>query len=440
VAVLLTHAAAGQKVALTLHTTGSALGTVASVSLIPLGHKIARRYIRTGELVRKYGRPIGRATRHIREGEHVHDHNLASLTRADPLESPEVVKSATWLRESLIALSEAGGMSPNVAADFADALWEANLRGVETHGVRRLQPYLERIAAGGVDPRAEPTVERRGALLLVDGRNGVGHHVAAVAADRAADLAREMGVSLALIRNSNHFGFAGYYATRIAAQGAIGLATSNGQVLIAPPGGLRALFSNNPLAIAAPRGEDDFMELDLATSVTSRAKIALAAQRGDPISEGLATDSDGNETTDASAALTGYLLPMGGEKGFALLFALEVLTGVLSGGAYADMVSSKESAPGAPEKVSQLVAAVHIETSIGCDVFERRFLDLIDRLRGTPVKADTQTPRYPGQRRWELRRRRLKDGVPLSIRDYQQLLNVGRSYGISLDEKTDRSE
>lgn len=434
VATVLARVTIGEEVILASSDTGTTVERITAVGDIPIGHKIARRDIGSGEPVIKYSRPIGRTVRAIKRGEHVHSHNLISLSGTAEDTAPEVlIRPADWLKRTLVSLSEAGGMSSNGAANFADALWEANLRGVETHGVRRLEPYLERIAEGGVDPRAEPEIEHRAGLLLVDGNNGVGHHVAAVAADRAAELARETGVALALICNSNHFGFAGYYATRIAAKGCIGLATSNGQMMIAPPGGLEALFSNNPVAIAAPIEADEFLELDLATSVTSRAKIAMAAERGEPIVMGLATDAEGRDTTDARAAVEGNLLPMGGEKGFAFLFALEVLTGILSGGAYADQISSKEFAPSTPEKLSQLVAAIDIELCLGLDRFSRRLQDMIGRLKGSRLKADAPPVRYPGQRRWKLRNQRLKEGVPLAVDEYKQLLAVGLSYGLSLE-------
>lgn len=436
VATLIAGAEKGQEVALSLAATGQELGALAALANIPFGHKIALSAKKPGEILRKYGQPIGRAVCEIAAGDHVHNHNLASLTGEDrgPSLAPAVVKPAEWLRRVLLDLSLAGGMPLPVAQNFAEALWEANLRGVETHGVRRIKPYLERIASGGVDARADPRIERKGSLLLVDGQNAVGHHVASVASDAVSRLAKELGVALALIRNSNHFGFAGYYATRIAAHGQLGVATSNGQVLVAPPGALRPIFSNNPLAIAAPTGRGDFLELDMANSVTSRAKIAMAAEHGEPIPKGLATDEQGNDTEDAKKALKGSLLPLGGEKGFALLFALEVLTGVLSGGAYADQVSSKETAPDSPERVSQIVAAIDLGLALGGDEFTARLQDLIVRLGSLPLHPEAAPLRYPGQRRWELRRRRLEEGVPLSEGDYQELVFLADRLGVTLPE------
>ena len=146
------------------------------------------------------------------------------------------------------------------------------------------------------------------------------------------------------------FGRGGRLATRIAAQGQLGIVTSNGQICVAPAGATQPLLSNNPLAIAAPLAEPGaFLELDLATSITSRANIVAAARTVAALPAGLAQDAAGHPTRDPAQALAGSLLAFGGPKGFGLLLALEALTGVLAGGAFADQVSSKEAAPEAPE-------------------------------------------------------------------------------------------
>ena len=156
---------------------------------------------------------------------------------------------------------------------MAAAMTEAHLRGVETHGLRRLRPYLSRIRSGGVDPKAQPAMEQRGALIMIDGRNGIGHYVAAGATEAVSAVAQEFGVGIALVRNSNHFGFAGYYATLIAEHGLIGIVISNGQVCVGPEGATKALLSNNPLAIAAPTGRNDaFLEIGLGNECNVAGK------------------------------------------------------------------------------------------------------------------------------------------------------------------------
>jgi len=302
---------------------------------------------------------------------------------------------------------------------------------VETHGLRRLRSYVMRIRSGGVDAKAQPAIDRRQALLMIDGRNAIGHYVATDAAKAVSAAARQFGVALALVRNSNHFGFAGYYATLIAEQGQIGIVTSNGQVCVAPEGATKALLSNDPLAIAAPTGRDDaFLELDLAMSVTSRANVVAAAKSGVVLPPGWAQDSEGCATRDAAAALAGSLLAFGGGKGFALLVALEAITGVLAGGAYADQVSSKEAAPNAPEGTAHTMIAIDLGQSIGGEAYAKRLDDMLDRLRKLPTSADAEAIRYPGERRWQLRRERLRDGIPLSPADLTDVLALAKELGI----------
>ena len=435
VAAVLDDAAAGARVAVTLNSSGDMVREIAARQPIPFGHKIAVRQLSSNEKIRRYGQPIGAALTNIAEGEHVHTHNMRSLLSPAVTAAGSVaaVRSA-WLQGLSKAILESAGAIPEAAGAMAEALTEAHLRGVETHGFRRLRPYLSRIRCGGVDAMAHPHVVSNDAILTIDGRNGIGHYVATRAAAAVAELARNHGVALALVRNSNHFGFAGYYATRIAGEGQIGIVTSNGQVCVGPEGAKRPLLSNNPLAIAAPtRRAGAFLELDLATSVTSRANIVAAAASGILLPQGWAQDREGKPTRDAKAALDGSLLAFGGAKGFALLFALEAITGVLSGGAYADQVSSKEAAPSAPEGTVHMMIAVDLRKAIGPDAFLDRLDDLITRLADLPMSSEAPA-RYPGQRRWQLRRERIRAGIPLPAGELDDLIALAKEAGIDVPE------
>jgi L-2-hydroxycarboxylate dehydrogenase (NAD+) len=202
-------------------------------------------------------------------------------------------------------------------------------------------------------------------------------------------------------------------------------------VCVAPEGASKALLSNNPLAIAAPTERNDaFLEMDLATSVTSRANVVESAKSGTPLPAGWAQDSGGNATRDPTAALAGSLLAFGGSKGFALLVALEAITGVLTGGSYADQVSSKESSPNAPEGTAHTMIAIDLEKAIGGKHYERRLDDMFNRLRNLPTGVNATALRYPGERRWQLRRQRLRDGIPLSLSDLNDLLALAGELGV----------
>lgn len=438
VAAVLGALPADREVSVTLSTSGELLRQLKARNDIPFGHKIAMRPIPIGHKIIRYGYPIGIATKDIAEGEHVHSHNMRSLLSpaAKAGEEARVLRSASWVRDLVAACLKAASAHSEVAAAMADALTEAHLRGVETHGLRRLRPYIQRIRSGGVDARAHPDLTRSHSLIRIDGRNGVGHYVAKCAAQAVSETARQNGIAIALVRNSNHFGFAGHYATLIAQAGQIGIVTSNGQVCVAPEGGTRSFLSNNPLAIAAPTSRPNvFLELDLATSVTSRANVVEAAKSRMPIPVGWAQDGEGKTTRDPKAALDGSLLSFGGDKGFALLFALEAITGVLSGGAYADQVSSKEASPNAPEGTAHTLIAIDLKSALGVDTYSGRLDDLISRLLALPASADARPIRFPGQRRWALRERRLKEGIPLTPSDFKDVIDLSRELGVSIDEE-----
>jgi LDH2 family malate/lactate/ureidoglycolate dehydrogenase len=414
--------------------SGTTVSEIAARQPVPFGHKIAVRAIAETHAVRRYGFPIGVATAAIAPGEHVHSHNMrSSLSPVSKQASKSPVRRpAQWISDLVREVALAAGAAADAADAMATAITEAHLRGVETHGLRRLRPYVARLRSGGVDGMARPQIEARNALLMIDGRNGIGHYVASVAAQAVSDAAQESGIAIALVRNSNHFGFAGYYATMIAARGQLGIVTSNGQVFVAPEGAKKALLSNNPLAIAAPLDDpDNFLELDLATSVTSRANIVEAARSGATLPPGVAQDADGNPTRDPAAALAGSLLAFGGAKGFGLLVALEALTGVLAGGAFADQVSSKEASPDAPEGTAHTLIAIDLATALGTQAYSRRLDELLTRLGALPVNAAAEPIRYPGERRWTLRRERLREGVPLSDGELVDAISLAEELGVT---------
>jgi LDH2 family malate/lactate/ureidoglycolate dehydrogenase len=436
VAAVLDTVTQGGTINVTHAASGKAMMDVAARQEIPFGHKVAVRDLAPDKAIRRYGWPIGIATAEIKPGEHVHSHNMRSALSPQPKPQKTDVhlRSAQWVHDLVKGCAEAAGACVEGAIAMAEAITEAHLRGVETHGLRRLAPYVVRIRSGGVDAKARPQVSASSAVLHVDGRNGIGHHIASEAARAVSGAARQFGIGIALVKNSNHFGFAGYYATLIAAEGQLGIVTSNGQVCVAPQGAKRAVLSNNPLAIAAPIADPDaFLELDLATSATSRANIVEAARLRALLPLGWAQDSHGKPTRDPAAALAGSLLAFGGSKGFGLLLALEALTGVLSGGAFADQVSSKEAAPNLPERTTHTFIAIDLEAALGREAYAQRLEQLARKLKELPMDSGAPAARYPGERRWNLRRERLRDGIPLTHDEIEQATRLAKELGVAVD-------
>jgi len=217
---------------------------------------------------------------------------------------------------------------------------QADLWGHQSHGVMRLPWYVARLKSGVVSARALPeAVAGAGAVTVVDGHDGMGQTVAAHAAGEAVKRAREHGVGVVSVRNSNHFGTAMYFTRMAALEGCVGFLATNASPAMAPYGGRRIAVGTNPWSWAAPAGRFAPLMLDIANTGVARGKIYLARQKGVPIPEGWAIDAEGAPTTDPVAALAGATLPMAGHKGYAIAVVMDMLSGVLGGGSFGQGVA-----------------------------------------------------------------------------------------------------
>ena len=339
------------------------------------------------------------------------------------------------LRSYCEAVLQAVGVPAPGAQLVADCLVTANLQGVDTHGVARLPTYVRRMREGAIDAKAQPRiVTSRGATAILDGANALGPIAATAAIDAAVERAREHGIGYVGVRNSNHFSFAAYYCERACRAGMVGVCSSGGEPTVAPWGGVDAFYTNSPLALAAPTSGEPLV-VDLATSVSSRGNILLAKLLNQPIPEGWAVDAQGKPTTDAAAALAGSVLPMGGAKGYALIVALEVLNGVLTGGPYAPHVGSQAAKDGKPAGVPHFFLALDPEALIG----RQAFLERMDALLKATRSARSSTPAapvlVPGDRRRAIAAERNRDGIPLPEELRTELLNLAGAHAPAAKEQ-----
>jgi (2R)-3-sulfolactate dehydrogenase (NADP+) len=208
---------------------------------------------------------------------------------------------------------------------------------------------------GFARPRSQAT---RPGALMVDAAHGFAYPALALAMDWLPGAARAQGVAVAGVRRSHHAGVAGWFVERLAEVGLVGLMFANTPAAIAPWGGARPLFGTNPVAFAAPVPGAAPMVVDLSLSTVARGRIMAAAQKGEPIPEGWATDEAGRPTTDARAALKGTMQPVGGAKGAALALLVEALAAGLTGATLAPDAGSFFDAEGAPPGTGQLVLAI----------------------------------------------------------------------------------
>ena len=244
------------------------------------------------------------------------------------------------LKEAISAVLTGVGASTEEAPLVAESLIQAEMRGTDTHGLPYLKLLVERVDARMVAlPTRVTVLKEEGATVLLDGGNGIGQVAGWTAMETSIRKAREFGIGLTLVRNTNNLGFLAFYTLHAAAQGFVGMTMANANAAISPWGGAEAFFGTNPLSIAVP-GEGTPIALDMSSSVVARGKIRKAHRQGEPIPLGWALDESGTPTTDPSAALKGTLLPIGGPKGYGLALMVDVLAGMLSGAAFGQAIQN----------------------------------------------------------------------------------------------------
>lgn len=317
--------------------------------------------------------------------------------------------TALQLRELANAILLDHGVPHPFAAEQADLLVEAELRGLPSHGLLRLPRIVERIRNGVANPRATGLHDWvNQSFLRVDGQGGLGPVVALAALEAACARAAETGVCVAAIANSNHLGMLAWYVERLASRGHASIALTTSEALVHPWGGRVAMVGTNPIAIGVPAEPEPFV-LDLATSLVAMGRIHDHANRGEPIPPGWALDCDGNPTTDPEAAKQGAIAPFGGAKGYALGIGFEVLVAALTGSAIGrDVVGTLDSER--PCNKGDLFIVFGQQNSAAT----RLVSSYLDEVRRSPAAAGVAAVEVPGD---GMRRRRaaaLKEGVRIA--------------------------
>ncbi|MEW6399199.1 MAG: Ldh family oxidoreductase [Bacillota bacterium] len=304
----------------------------------------------------------------------------------------------------------------------AESLVLADLRGVTSHGVRRLPVLLRKLDLGVIDPQAGPVVkELAPAAVAVDARDGLGQVAAVCAMEACVSRARHLGLACAVVYRSSHFGIAAYPALVAARQDMVGVALSNAEAAVAPWGGRRPVLGTNPLAVAIPCPGRDPVVLDMATSVAGRSRIRQAAQRGEAIPPGWALDEEGRPATDPVRALRGVLLPFGGAKGYGLSLVVEVLCGVLSGARLSHRVRGLEDTTG-PGGAGHFLMALDVATFAPAEEFRQRMEELVGLIKACPALPGVDEVYLPGEIESQAERKHRTEGISVPAELWQQIL------------------
>jgi LDH2 family malate/lactate/ureidoglycolate dehydrogenase len=333
------------------------------------------------------------------------------------------------LLETVAAIFGGCGMAPDDAALLADTLVQADARGIHSHGVMRVPDYVDKLTVGGVDPRGRPRVahERFGAIRVEAG-NAMGQIAAAFAMDRAIERARTTGVAMASVGGSNHCGAMDYWVRMAVAHGMIGIAATNALPTMAPWGGIDKIVGLNPIGIGIPVGDQPPFVLDIALGATAHGKMRIYKQKGEPIPEGWAFDSEGRPTTDVDAALEGLIQPIGQHKGIGLAMAMGILSTLLSGGGYGtesgNMVDgAKAGADG------QFFIAIDVAAFEDPGRFASRMGWVVRQYHGSrPAPGFTRTW-VPGYLEAEIEARNRRDGIPLNDATVAGLMAAAQRMG-----------
>jgi ureidoglycolate dehydrogenase (NAD+) len=322
------------------------------------------------------------------------------------------------------------GLSDEHATLVARSLVEANLRGVDSHGLLRLPIYVKRMEMGLINVKPSLTVERTAnATAKLDADNGPGQVAGIEAMKVALELARESGCGIVSVRGSNHFGAAAFFAVEAPRADMIGIALTHAEADVVPFGGRTPQLGTNPIAIALPVTGREPLVLDMATSIVSMGKVLAAAAEGTDIPEGWAVDEDGNPSTDPRRARA--VLPMAGPKGYGLALVIDALSALLAGAAFGSHIRRMYDDFSTPQEIAHLFVVLDPGRFVPTDEFKSRLAELIDEIKTTAPADGFDEVLVPGE--VEVRTQSARaDGIPLPEAVVEQLEAIGARYGTSL--------
>ena len=335
------------------------------------------------------------------------------------------------------------------ASVVADVLVTADLFGISSHGVQRVRRYTDGIRVGNVNIRANVRVVRDfGSTALIDGDNGLGQPIGVRAMELAVEKARRYGVGLVLVKNSNHFGIAGYYSLKAVEKGMIGITVTNSEKLVAYVNTLGRTLGTNPIAVGVPRPQPPPILFDAATSVVPVGKIEIYAKMGKKVPPGWVLSPEGEiiygdarEVLKAVKKGNAAILPLGGlgeelggHKGSGLAFMIDIIAGVLSGAAWGPHVGYTVGTR--PANVGHAFAVINIEAFMSREEFYERIEQYVKEIKSLRKHPKADRIWIPGEKAWLTMQTRLKIGIPLHKNVYKELNRIAEEVGLKRTLKT----
>ena len=327
------------------------------------------------------------------------------------------------------------GLSANDANIITNVLTETEMRGVFTHGFIRLERYVNCILSKGIQNNGNYSLEYNSpSWAVMDGKDNLGIVISYKATKLAIQKAKENGVGIVNVRNSHHFGAAGYYTSMCADEGMVGMAMSNGDVLLAATGSRERTIGNNPFSYAFPAGKYGNIVYDIAMSHTSDQKVIKNAKEGKPIPLGWIIDKDGKQTTDATEyEKGGTLLPFGGYKGYGMALMVETLAATLSGAAMTKDVHAWNTNPEQGGNVGHFFMAIDINKLGNAKDYGKRVEQMIDEIKSSNKAEGVDEIYYPG----EIEKNRMQvclDNGVIDIADdtYEAIVRTANKLGVKI--------
>ena len=341
---------------------------------------------------------------------------------------------------------KAVGVPEEDAKICADVLMESDRRGIESHGCNRFKPiYIDRINAGIQNPVTEYEIlKETPTTLVVDAHDGMGMVASKKAMDTIIEKAKTYGMGMAAIRNSTHYGIAGYWATMASDQGMIGITGTNARPSIAPTFGVENMLGTNPLTVAFPTDEEFPFCIDCATSITQRGKIEYYARNGKATPAGMVIGRDGSAMTDSDEILvdltkgTAALAPLGGigeelggYKGYGYATVIEVLSAALQGGSYLKALTGMSSSgEKQPYHLGHFFMVIDPDAFLGQENFRKTCGDILRALRNSEKAPGEERIYTAGEKEYLVWLERKDKGVPVGESVQKELIEIRDAYNL----------